>query len=156
MQTIDLIKFLQNYYGIYHASLHFETLTHEDAEKLFPFIKRCKRGYLNLEDLQSGNVIGVYDKNKRVYFYYNPHLKLDEVKAVDYDNYEKKEVKPIDLEELENLSKDELLSIRRQLRLSDRRKESFLINTLIRKLKEREPRYYRERKLRLVKESYYD
>ena len=159
MQTIDLISFLQNYYGIFHEKLTFDKLTHEVVGKLFPFVKACKKGYLNLEDLKCGNVIGVYDKYKRVMFYYNPHLYLDKMNVSEGKEESVKEEKFISLENLDNLSKDELLKIRRDLRLSNHRKESFLINKFIKRLKEKEPRYYRERREKiLIKESlnYYD
>ena len=159
MQTIDLISFLQNYYGIFHEKLTFEKLTHEVVGKLFPFVKVCKKGYLNLEDLKCGNVIGVYDKYKRVMFYYNPHLYLDKMNVSCVKDVDVQEEKFISLENLDNLSKDELLKIRRDLRLSNRRKESFLINKFIKRLKEKEPRSYRERREKiLIKESmnYYD
>ena len=158
METIDLISFLQNYYGIYHESLRFNTLTHDDILRLFPHVKCCGRIRLRLEDLRSGEVIGVYDKNNHVLFYPNPHLNLDDLKIPTYEEIvEKEEVKELLLDEIDYLSKEELLKVRRKLRLADRRKESFLINTLIRRIKEREPHFYREKKNKLLKkESYYD
>ena len=54
---------------------------------------------------------------------------------------------------LDRLSKDELLRLRRKLRLSQMHDESILITKKIRKKKKEEPKEYRERKEKvLVKE----
>ena len=158
MQTIDLIRFLQNYYGIYHQSLKFEKLSHDDIKALFPFVRTCQKGYINLEDLQNGNILGVYDKNSKIVFYLNPHVKLDGLRIPEIEPApENEEIKELILDELEGLSKDELLTIRRRLRLENRRRESYKLNSYIRKIKEQEPRNYREKKLKLLmEENYYD
>ena len=133
MKKIDLIFFLQNYYGIYHESLKFNTLTHDDVSKLFPDVRCCGRIRPRLEYIKSGKVIGVYDKNNHVLFYPNPYLEKNnlkipifeasvekEVKETTFEeSVEKEEVKEIILDEIDYLSKDELLKIRRKLRLAD-------------------------------------
>ena len=74
METIDLISFLRNYYGITHEKLSFNKLTHNDILELFPFIEVCDKSDINIEDISCGKIIGVYDNYNRVVYYYNPYL----------------------------------------------------------------------------------
>ena len=160
MVTIDLISFLKNYYGIYHSKLSFDNLKHEDILELFPFINVCNNKDVKIEELAIGNIVGVYDKTNRVVFYHNPHCSLDTIdfQMIEDTNDENKMI-VVKLEDLENLSKEELLKLRRKLRINNQRKDSYMINTLIRKLKKKEPRKYRREKEKLLikeKENYYD
>lgn len=151
MKKIDLVTFLNNYYGIYHAKLNKKVLTHSDIKILFPNIKTCE--YYSVDDLVKGNVIMVYDRNNNIRYYYNPHLNINNYVEVK----EKVDDNKIALDNINQLSKEELLKLRRKLRLNNQRKESYLINKLIRLLKRKEPRIYREKKKKLMlKESIYD
>ena len=151
METIDLISFLRNYYGITHDRLSFNKLTHADITELFPFIKECQKDDVTLEGITRGDIIGVYDKYQKVIYYYNPHLELDEENyMVVIPNEEEDEKIVFTKEDLENLSKEELLSLRRKLRLNNQRKESYMVNAVIRKLKKQEPRDYRKKKEKLL------
>ena len=153
MQTIDLISFLQNYYGIAHGRLFFDKLTHEDLLELFPFVEICPKRDLTIEKITCGDVIGVYDNRKKIQYYYNPHLMIDELDECDKVS-EKEEKISFRIEDIEDLSKEELLHLRRRLRLNNQRKESYMINALIRQLKKKEPRLYREKKEKiLIKEK---
>jgi hypothetical protein len=60
--------------------------------------------------------------------------------------------KPIcfSIDDLGNLSKEELLSLRRKLRLNNQRKESYMVNAVIKKIKKQEPKKYREKKEKLL------
>ena len=152
MKKIDLVSFLYNYYGISNSALNKKKLKHDDIKVLFPYIKSCS--YCPCDDLEKGNFIGVYDKNNHVKYYRNPRLVLEntEEQVVSTSTVTK-----ISIDNINNLSKEELLKLRRRLRLNDQRKESYIINKIIRHLKEEEPRRYREKKQKiLLKESLYD
>ncbi len=148
MKSIDLVSFLTNYYCIYHPAFNNKKLSHDDIKILFPFIETIN--YFDNNDLVKGDIIGVYDKNRKIAYYVNP--RISEVIA-DYEVNNSNE--KISIPNLDNLSKYELLNLRRKLRLNNQRKESYLINKVIRKIKRKEPRDYKKRKL-LVKESFYD
>ena len=151
METIDIISFLRNYYYISNASLKFKTLSHHDVHVLFPFIKTCRN--VDIVDLKSGDIVGVYDKSNRIIYYYNPHLLSDE----EVSFYDEEDVNNVfDDSNIQFLSKDELLKIRKKLRLSGMKKEAYHVNKIIREKKKEEPHEYRKRKIKLIKESYYD
>ena len=150
MQTIDLISFLKNYYGIVHESLSIKKLSHEDVMKLFPYVKECDMESVTIEDISRGNIIGVYDKYKRVIYYYNPHLEINSEMTKEKEDKENDDTIYFTIEDLENLSKEELLALRRKLRLNNQRKESYMINGLIKKIKRKEPRDYRKKKEKLL------
>lgn len=152
MNKIDLISFLQNFYGIYHEDLHFQKLTHSIALELFPQLLPCNNQDADIERIQSGEVIAVYDKTNNIRFYYNPHMILDNLSIPSFCKKEdNRQAKYFDF--LDGRSKDELLRIRRQLRKTGQRKEAFMVTKFIRKVKRQEPRDYRVRKLKLIKES---
>jgi len=150
MYTIDLISFLSNYYGIAHTKLSFETLTHDDIPKLFPFIEKCSLADVVMEKIASGDIIGVYDRYQKVVYYYNPHLKIDDFNICVIERENESEEIIIDINELEKLSKEELLSLRRKLRLNNQRKDSYIINGLIKKIKKSEPKMYRKKKEKIL------
>ena len=151
MKKIDLITFLNYYCGESNSSLSRKRLSHEDIRILFPNIRVCDN--YTYDDLARGDVIGVYDNTKRVRHYYNPRKYVETVIEEEKDVTEKK----ISLDNINNLSKEELLKLRRKLRLNNQRKESYIINKFIRFIKSQEPHEYREkRKELLLKESYYD
>lgn len=155
MKKIDIVSFLNNYYGIYHSSLRKNKLTHEDISELFPFIKTCKDKDFIKDNLDNGNIIMVCDKTKAIKYYINPHLKEREM----YDSLEEKEETKdiISLDNLDKLSIDELLSLRKRLRKNDERKRSYLINKFIHRRKELKPIIYKKKKEKiLLKESMYD
>ncbi len=152
MKKIDLITFLNYYCGENNPSLCKKRLSHEDIKVLFSNIKVCDN--YTYADLARGDVIGVYDNTKRVKYYYNPRKYVEDV--IDCRKEEDNEIK-ISLDNINNLSKDELLKLRRKLRLNNQRKESYVINKFIRFIKRQEPHEYREKKKKLLlKESYYD
>ena len=151
MEAIDLISFLNNYYGIAHEKLSFNKLTHEDILELFPYITVGNQKEITIEEITRGNIIGVYDKTKRIVYYHNPHLELEKVSVLMLkDDFDEDEKIVFTMEDLENLSKEELLILRRKLRLNNQRKESYMVNALIKKLKKKEPKEYRERKEKLL------
>ena len=151
MEAIDLISFLNNYYGIAHEKLSFNKLTHEDILELFPYITVGNQKEITIEEITRGNIIGVYDKTNRIVYYHNPHLELENVSVLMLkDAFDEDEKIVFTMEDLENLSKEELLILRRKLRLNNQRKESYMVNALIKKLKKKEPKEYRERKEKLL------
>ena len=152
MKKIDLITFLNYYCGESNSSLSRKRLSHEDIRILFSNIKVCDN--YTYDDLARGDVIGVYDNTKRVKYYYNPRKYVESI--IDNQTEEDNE-KRISLDNINNLSKEELLKLRRKLRLNNQRKESYIINKFIRFIKRQEPHEYREKKKKLLlKESYYD
>lgn len=155
MKFIDLISFLRDFYGISNPSLKFKKLKHQDIEVLFPFIKRCNISDVNIEDISKGNMIGVYDKNNMIVYYYNPHITEIIRTICDDEEDEEKEYK---LEiDLSNLSKDELLKLRSKLRKDGNSIDAFKVTKQIRKVKEEEPKeYYKKKEKLLIKEKMYD
>lgn len=147
MDSIDLISFLRDFYGIANSSLHFNILTHEDIKILFPFIKIvCYKK--NIDEIKKNNIIAVYDKTKRIFYYVNPHLYIDEKSDdistnVDLNNY-------INIEDINNLSKDELLHLRRRLRKNGEKDESIKVTKLIREKKKEEPIEFRIKKEKML------
>ncbi len=160
MKAIDLISFLRKYYRISHSKITFDRVTHEDIAMLFSYIQTKKREKVTDEELARGDVIGVYDKTNRIVYYQNPRLNLDEFDMVAFEDEENQdELIIFSIDDLENLSKDELLHLRRKLRLNNQRKDSYMINALIKQIKNKEPRKYREKKEKILikeRENYYD
>ena len=149
MQT-DLISFLRDFYGISIDS----NITHEDIKILFPNIQRCKYELVTNEELYRGNIVGVYDKNKVIIYYYNPHIIIDNIENEYHINMENKEY---DISNISHLSKDELLRLRKKLRLLGEKDKALKLTNLIRKKKKLEPKEYKIKKEKLkIKESYYD
>ena len=155
MKFIDLISFLRDFYGISNSSLKFKKLKHSDIDILFPFIKKCPNNLINIDDIFKGDIIGVYDKNNSIVYYYNPHLSNIIKNICDEEQDEEKEFK---LEiNLSNLSKDELLKLRSKLRKKGHIEDAIKVTKQIRKIKEKEPRdYYKKKEKLLIKEKYYD
>ena len=155
MKFVDLISFLRDFYGISNPSLKFKKLKHQDVRILFPFIKVCNIHDVSMEDISQGNIIGVYDKNNMIVYYYNPHI-IEIIKNIsDEELSEEKEFK---LEiDISNLSKDELLKLRSKLRKNGNREDALKVTKQIKKIKEEEPRfYYKKREKILIKEKSYD
>ncbi len=97
----------------------------------------------------------VYDKNNIIKYYYNPRLNI----VYDYEYIEEKDedIINIDIDELNDLSKEELLRFRRKVKYYGLKKDYRVLTKLIREKKRLEPKYYREEKEKLKKkESYYD
>lgn len=155
MNFVDLISFLRDFYGISNPSLKFKKIKHRDITELFPFIKRCRIDAVNVEDISKGNIIGVYDKNGMIVYYYNPHITEIIRNICEETQDEEKEYK---LEiDLTNLSKDELLKLRSKLRKNGHSEDAFKVTKQIRKLKEEEPKaYYKKKEKLLIKENFYD
>ena len=108
-----------------------------------------------MEDLLRGNIIEVYDKNNYVDYYYNPRLMIECNDDLNIVNEEKKI--SLDISNIDYLSKDELLKLRKKYRLLGLRKDANKLTKLIHKKKLIEPKTYREEKEKIkIKESYYD
>ena len=154
MKFVDLISFLRDFYGISNSSLKFKKIKHQDIEVLFPFIKRCNISDVNIEDISKGNMIGVYDKNNMIVYYYNPHI-TEIIRTICDEEDEEKEYK---LEiDLSNLSKDELLKLRSKLRKEGNSIDAFKVTKQIKIIKQKEPKeYYKKKEKLLIKEKMYD
>ena len=155
MKQFDLVYFLCRFYGINSPILNNKKLSHEDIETLFPDIRTCPIWDVNKEEIYNGNLIMVYDKNNIIKYYYNPRLNID----YDYEYIEEKDedIINIDIDELNDLSKEELLRFRRKVKYYGLKKDYRVLTKLIREKKRLEPKYYREEKEKLKKkESYYD
>ena len=153
MKQFDLVNFLNRFYGINSETLNNKKLSHKDIGILFPFIRTCPNWDVYEEDLIKGNIIKVYDKNNIVVYYQNPRL------MIDYDDVSltHKSMETVDIDNIENLSKDELLKLRRKCRLLALRKEAKMLTRMIHKKKQEEPKLYREKKEKIkLKEKDYD
>jgi len=108
-----------------------------------------------MENFLKGNIISVYDKTGNIVYYESPHLIINDIDIKESVNNE--EIIDIKKIELSILSKEELLKLRRKLRLLGLVKESKKLTKLIHKKKQEEPKEYREKREKLkIKESYYD
>lgn len=148
MNSIDLIKFLSNYYGISSKDLKIKTLTHFDIKELFPYIQRASYGYVDnhMNEVYKGEIILVYDANNVIVPYINPHLHIDYLPNtycnVDDSFYD------ITSLDLNMLSKDELLKIRKILKKYHQIKDERCVVDAIRNTKNKKVmRYKREREL---------
>ena len=154
MKEFNLVVFLMKYYGITSPSLNAYTLSHKDIEVLFPFIRTCHYSDVTNELIMKGEIIPVYDKDNVIKYYYNPHLLVDTL--YDIPQGEKESI-TFDLSDISMLSKDELLKLRRKLRIYGLISDAKIVTKLIRKKKKEEPKLYRERREKIkIKESYYD
>ena len=156
MKQFDLVYFLCRFYGINSPLLNNKKLSHEDIETLLPDIRTCPIRDVSKEEIYNGNLIMVYDKNNIIKYYYNPHLDID----YDY-NYEeadeKEDIININVDDLNDLSKDELLRYRRKIKYYGLKKMYKILTKIIREKKRLEPKYYREETEKIkIKESYYD
>ena len=124
MESIDLISFLSNYYGIVNNSLKLNKLTHIDVKILFPNIKRTsfEKVNNNIASIYKGDIIMVYDAKGKILPYINPHLQISE-NLEKQDIYEDDELINIDYIDLDSLSKDELLTLRKKLKKNKQYKE---------------------------------
>ena len=151
---IDIISFLRNYLGITGSSLKQNKLTHDDLKVLFPNVHLVRLpyelAYKNPELVYSGEYLIVYDSHYQMIVYKNP-LILEDILPQEDSNYEEK--RSIPLPDLSSLSKDELLKLRRQVRILGEEKKAHIITNFIRKIKRTEPKRYREEKERLRNED---
>ena len=152
---IDIVSFLRNYFGITGNSLKQNRLTHDDLEELFPNLDLIRLpynlAYKNPELVYSGEYLIVYDSNYQMIVYKNP-LIIENVLPQEEYNYDEEE-KSIPLPDLSTLSKDELLKLRRQIRIIGEEKKAKIVTNFIRKIKKTEPRRYREEKEKLRNED---
>lgn len=94
----------------------------------------------------------VYDSRGCVIPYLNPFIKNIEYDYDEVDNYcDDSEI--FELDDIDTLSKEELLKIRKSLRKAKAFSQEKNVVQMIRKLKENEPHEYRKRKELLLKES---
>ena len=151
---VDLISFLRNYYGINNSSLKSNCLTHNDVKVLFPFVKRTSFEHLrlNYDYGHKGIIIMVYDARGSVIPYLNPFIENIEYDNDEVDNYIDNQV-AIELDDIDTLSKEELLKIRKSLRKARAFNQEKTVVRMIKKLKEQEPHEYRKRKELLLKEK---
>lgn len=147
MKSISLLNFLQNYYGIVSEDLKLNNLTHMDIKILFPFIKRSSFESMddNLYEIYNGNLILVYDSKGNVLPYINPHLEVSFVDRI-YDEYKsdtKIDMKVIDLD---SLSKEELIKLRKKLKQYHQYIEEKDVVKAIRKKKDYKVMQYKKEK----------
>jgi len=145
---IDIISFLRNYLGISSNDLKQNKLTHHDLVTLFPSIKLIRipysEAYKNPEMVYSGNYLIVYDANYELIVYRNPIIYSSVDTEVFENNYE--ENREISIPDLSGLSKEELLTIRRNLRKNKEFQRANAITKLIRNVKRKEPTGYKREK----------
>ena len=154
MKEFDLVYFLSRFYGINNSTLNRKKLSHEDVEILFPNVRTCPLRDVSKEDVYNGNLLMVYDKKNIIQYYYNPHMNIENNYEFNNENIENINV---NIGNLENLSKNELLRYRRRLKLYGLRKLYRVLTKKIQEKKRLEPRIYREKKEKIkIKESYYD
>ena len=117
MKSIDLLSFLENYYGIVNQSLKLNILTHRDIKILFPNIKRSSFEMMNnnFEEVYNGELVLVHDAKGSILPYVNPHINISFENTL-YDRYENNIKIDITNIDLSHLSKNELLQIRRKLK----------------------------------------
>ena len=157
MDSIDLISFLCNFYGIVNENLKINKLTHTDIKILFPQIKRISIERLNnnLALVYNGDIILVYDCFGKILPYVNPHLQIN-VCPINENSYAERERINLNSLELDELSKEELLNIRRQLKRNHKYLEEKDVVKVIRKKKDYQVTDYKRRKNMLKMEEIYD
>ena len=153
---IDIVSFLRNFAGISGSSIKQNRITHDDLEVLFPDLElvRIPYGvvYKNPELVYTGEYLIVYDANNELIVYKNP-LRMEEVLPTEDYNYDN-DVRELLLPELSNLSKEELLTLRRKARLNNEHRKANLLTNYIRLAKNKEPkRYKREKEDMRIKEK---
>ena len=154
MRIIDLISFLRNYYGIVNESLKVNKLTHTDIKILFPFIKRGSFDDIRYDDnkVYNGEIIMVHDCKNHVLPYVNPFLKVD-VNLIETNNYEEDVLINLNESILDNLSKDELLKLRKHLKKNNQYNEQRKVTNVIRKKKDPKVKQYKIKKMMLRMEE---
>lgn len=114
MEQISLAKFLARYYNITNDNL--SKITHEDAKKLIPNIKRCSFDYTykNQDLVAKGKVVLVADKRGKVIPYIIPEY-IHQTNEND-DIYMKLDSKEneIDISDLSELTTYELVKALKQ------------------------------------------
>ena len=167
MESIDLISFLHNYYGINSEYLYLNVLTHQDVKILFPNIIRKDFQYLNenRELLYSGKLILVHDSKGNIAPYVKPDKKelcengpygeiIEEAGDITYQIKREKII--VDEEMLKQLSKDELLKLRSNLKRTRQHGEERKVVKAIRKKKDYKVMNYKRKKNELKNGGYYD
>ena len=155
MRSIDLVSFLCNYYGIVSKNLKINKLTHNDMKVLFPDIKRSS--FDNLEHNSSliykGEIILVHDCNGYILPYINPHIKVDEC-FEDISNYEEQEIIDISELDLDKLSKEELLKLRKKLKKNHQYHDEHNVTNKIRNKKNPKVKQYKRNKIMIRMEEF--
>lgn len=154
MQQIDLIGFLCNYYGITSEYLKANKLTHADVKILFPNIKRTSFIEMknNLSLVYNGEIILVYDCHGKILPYLNPHLEINDC-FVNEDSYAENDLIDIKEVEIETLSKEELLHLRKLLKIRHQRSSEKVIVQAIRNKKDHQVINYKMKKMFLKMEE---
>jgi len=154
MHQIDLISFLNNYYGINNESLKMNKLTHTDVKILFPMIKRSSFSELqnNMSLVYKGELLLVYDSYGKILPYINPHLEVLDNNEY-FNNYEDVTFININDIDLDKLTKDELLQLRRRLKYNHQKEEEKEVVDIIRKKKDHQTICYKKKKMLLRMEE---
>lgn len=157
MECIDLISFLRNYYGITSSSLKINKLTHADIKILFPDIKRISLERLKkeMESIYRGEVLLVYDAHNYILPYVNPHYLVNQ--NIDNTiNYDERMI--IKIDDLELLSKDELLKLRYSVKKNMQYEDAKEITKHIREKKNPKVKLYKRQKrdLKMKMEDFYE
>ena len=167
MESIDLISFLHNYYGISSEFFYKNVVTHQDIKMLFPSIKRESFDYVNhnREDLSSGDIILVHDAKGNTVPYvkptkedlkeFGPFQEMTE-KAGNLKYKVVRERIIVDEEMLDSLSKDELLKLRRDLKRTRQYCKEKKVVKAIRSKKSPKVKAYKRKKNELKNGGYYD
>ena len=145
---IDIVSFLRNYAGISGNSIKQNRITHDDLLILFPELNLVRVPYdvvyKNPELVYTGECLIVYDANNELIVYKNP-ARMEEILPEEEYNYDL-ERNDIDLPNLHDLSKEELLKLRRKARLNGDHRTANLLTNYIRMAKRREPKKYKRDK----------
>ncbi len=156
---IDIISFLRNYVGISGSDLKQNKLTHNDLRTLFPNIDLVRIpysvAYKNPTGVYNGEYLIVYDANHELIIYQNPLLMKNDLPLEDYNYEEVKETITLP-SNLRDLSKDELLRLRRKVRGTKEYQKAKTITNEIRKKKRYEPIGYKREKEELRKNDLED
>ncbi len=157
MECIDLISFLRNYYGITSNSLKINKLTHADIKILFPDIKRISLERLKkeMELVYRGEFLLVYDAHNCILPYVNPHYLVNQ--NIDNTiNYDERVI--IKIDDLELLSKDELLKLRYNVKKNMQYEDAKEITKHIREKKNPKVKLYKRQKrdLKMKMEDFYE
>ena len=155
MKQVDLISFLRNYCGIVNENLKYNKLTHIDVSLLFPNIERMDFDELkyNQDKLYTGDIILVYDYKGYVIPYINPRFGLEYTEPLT-TYVEEEEVIDINAINLDQLSKDELIKLRRRIKKNKQLKDEKIIVKAIRRKKDRRVIRYKIKKNMLRMEEF--
>jgi len=155
VRQVDLISFLCNYYGIVSDSLKNNKLSHIDVKILFPNIihigfKELKRNY---HKIHNDDVILVRDYKGEVLPYINPRLDIDKFISIVPMKIDNEKIDISDIE-LDKLSKDELLKLRKKLKKNQKNRDENVIVREIRRKKNHQIIKYKTKKCMLRMEEF--